>query len=869
MERQANNLTKQTRRRIAKNPVLIFLLLTSAIAFSQDVSMDNPQKYVLGGLEVTGVKSYNEQTVKTYTGLRVGQPITIPGEETSAVLKKLWDLDLFSDIQFYITGYEGEKVFLELNIVERPTLTNVTIYGVKNRKIQDIIDETDLKKGKKLTESLIANTKSYLENKYRKQGFLNARVTIATAVDTSQTNAESMVVNVKKGEKVKIKSINFEGNEKFSDKRLAKAFKKTKKKKIYRFWKKSKYIEADYQEDLDKLVDTYAEKGFRDARVVSDTFVKLDDNNIALTINVEEGDKYYFGDIDFVGNTVYSDEFLSRILGIKKGDTYNGVLLKERIADDSKPDAIDITNQYQNNGYLFSRINPVEVSAVNDTIDFEIRIIEGKETFLNHITVVGNDKTNDHVIFRELRTKPGQKYSKENIIRSVREIGALGFFDAEQIVPDVENPNPNDGTVDLKFSLVESGSSQIELQGGYGGGGFIGTLGLSFNNFSIQNLFNGKAYQPVPMGDGQTFAIRLQASRSFRVYSLNFSEPWLGGKKPVRFNLSLSRTQQFASSYNTSGQIDVDKDRGFSITGISAGLAKRVQWPDDYFTISHALGYQAYEFNDYNLGLFNFGNGTSNALSYTLGISRSSQGPNPIFPLTGSNFQITAKFTPPFSKLFNNKDFGALRERSDELEQIVVDGGTLTNAEINELQEIEEERFKWLEYYKVNFKGDWYTTLVGKLVLRTNAEFGFLGHYNNDIGDVPFERFYLGGDGLGNFTLDGRDNIQLRGYDNNSLSPSGGSTIYNKFSTELRYPLTLKPAASIYALTFLEAGNAFDNFNDFNPFQLKRSAGVGLRIFMPAFGLLGIDFGYGFDDNVNLPGQVSGWQTHFIIGQQF
>ena len=549
MEKQANNLAKG-RTKHYQNPLFFILFLwATTTVFAQDVTLDNAQSYILGGLEVTGVKSYNEQTVKTYTGLRIGQEIRIPGEETSAVIKKLWGLELFSDIQFYITKIEGDQVFLELEIKERPTLTDVTVYGVKKRKVQGVLDDTDLKKGKKITESLIANTKSYLENKYRKQGFLNAKVSIATAVDTSETNAESMVINVKKGEKVKIQSIAFEGNEQIKDKRLRKALKKTKRKKIYRFWKKSKYIEADYQEDLDNLVDTYAERGYRDARVLSDTFVKLDENNIALKIKVEEGNKYYFGNIDFVGNTVYTDRQLSQVLGLKKGDTYNGVLLKKRIADDSKPDAEDVTNLYQNNGYLFSRINPIEISAVNDTIDFEIRIIEGKETFLNHVTVAGNDKTNDHVVFRELRTKPGQKYSKDNIVRSVRELGQLGFFDAEQIVPDIQNPNPNDGTGDIKYSLVESGSSQIELQGGYGGGGFIGTLGLSFSNFSIQNIFNGEAYKPVPMGDGQTFSLRLQASRTFRVYSLNFAEPWLGGKKPVRFNLSFSRTQQFAASF--------------------------------------------------------------------------------------------------------------------------------------------------------------------------------------------------------------------------------------------------------------------------------------------------------------------------------
>ncbi|AWX45197.1 Outer membrane protein assembly factor BamA [Flagellimonas maritima] len=889
MEKLANNSIKETKNPIQLFLKLLLLLLFTTQSFAQETSFEDGKKYILGGLTVTGLQSYNEQTVVTYTGLRVGQPITIPGDEISAVIKKLWSLELFSNVDMFYTKIEGDKIFLELNITERPTLSKVTVFGVKKRKVEDIINDTDLKKGKKITESLIANTKNYLQNKYKKQGYLNAKVTIATAADTTGTNTQSMVVNVKKGDKVKIRDIVFEGNEKLSDKRLAKSLKNTKKKKLYRFWKKSKYIEDDYKEDLSSLVDAYAERGYRDARILSDTFVKVNDKNIDLKITVEEGDKYYFGDINFVGNSVYTDRQLSQVLGIRKGATYNGVLLKERIADDSKPDGQDLTNLYQNNGYLFSSINPVEVSAVNDTINFEIRIIEGKETFLNHVTVTGNDKTNDHVVFRELRTRPGQRYSKDNIVRSIRELGQLGFFDAEQIVPDIINPDPNAGTVDINYSLVEAGSSQIELQGGFGGGGFIGTLGLSFSNFSLKNIFNGEAYKPVPMGDGQTMALRLQASRTFRVYSLNFSEPWLGGKKPVRFNLSLSRTQQFATSFDDRGRIDRDPDRGFSITGISTGLAKRVQWPDDYFTISHSLSYQLYQFDDFNNGLFNFGNGSSNSLSYTLGISRSSQGPNRIFPLSGSNFEVTAKFTPPYS-LFRGKDFKQIREDIDEATDRLFEIGpnsTSPSEQIefvelsDELERLEEERFKLLEFYKIKFKGDWYTQLVGKLVLRTNAELGFLGSYNNDIGDVPFERFFVGGDGLGNFTLDGRDIIQLRGYENSSLTPFStnpitgnqerdGGTIYNKFSLELRYPLTLKPSASIYALSFLEAGNAFNNFNEYNPFELKRSAGVGIRIFMPAFGLLGIDFGYGFDSDAT-PGAVgpNGWETHFIIGQQF
>jgi len=887
LEKRANNLTKGITKFILST-LIIPLFLFSSHCIAQETDFEEGKQYILGGLTVTGLQSYNEQTVKSYTGLRVGQPIKVPGDEISAVIKKLWNLDLFSNVEMFYTNIEDDQIFLELNITERPTLSNVTVYGIKKRKVSDILDDTDLKKGKKITESLIANTKNYLQNKYKKQGFLNAKVSIATSADTTGTNTQNMVINVNKGDKVKIKDINFVGNEKLSNKRLRKSLKNTKKKKFFRFWKKSKYIEADYQEDLDNLIDTYAERGYRDARILSDTFVKLDEKNIELTVEVEEGNRYYFGEIDFVGNSVYTDRMLSQALGIKKGDTYNGVLLKERIADDSDPDAQDLTNLYQNNGYLFSSINPVEVSAVNDTIDFEIRIIEGKETFLDHVTVSGNDKTNDHVIYREIRTRPGQKYSKSNIVRTIRELGQLGFFDAEQIVPDIINPNPNAGTVDVNYSLVESGSSQIELQGGFGGGGFIGTLGLSFSNFSIKNLFNKEAYKPVPMGDGQTFSLRLQASRTFRVYSLNFAEPWLGGKKPVRFNLSLSRTQQFATGFDQNGRLDVDKSRGFAITGITAGLAKRVQWPDDYFTLSHSVSYQLYDFNDYRSGIFNFGNGSSNSLSYTFGLSRSSQGPSRIFPMTGSNFEFTAKLTPPYS-LFSSKDFGQIKEDIDATTERLIEIGDPSTVEeqleaqqlSNDLERLEEERFKLLEYYKIKFKGDWYTTLVDKLVLRTNAEFGFLGAYNHDIGNVPFERFYVGGDGLGNFTLDGRDVVQLRGYDNQSITPydvnpvtgrleQDGGTIYNKFSLELRYPLTLKPSASIYALSFLEAGNAFNNFNDYNPFELKRSAGVGLRIFMPAFGLLGIDFGYGFDPDAR-PGSVgpSGWQTHFIIGQQF
>lgn len=846
-----------------------FTFFFTTILTAQETTFDKGKKYILGGIEVTGVKSYNQQTVITYTGLRIGQEIVIPGEEISNIISKLWKLQLFSDISFYITNIEGEQVFLELNIQELPTLSDVKITGIKDKKTDEVIKDADLKKGKKVTEGFIANTKNYLINKYKKQGYLNTKVNINTIPDTTLTNSVKMVVNIDTGEKVKIKKIIIDGNEKLKDKKLRGAMKNTKQKAFGRFWKKSKFIPEDFKEDLSSLIDTYKEKGYRDARVLSDSVITNPDKSISIKINLEEGNKYFFGNIDFVGNTVYTDQQLANVLGIKKGDTYDGVLLKKRIQDNSKPDSEDLSNLYQNNGYLFSQVNAVEVSAENDTIDFEIRIIEGKPAYFRNITVVGNDKTNDHVIYRELRTRPGQLYSKDNIVRTIRELGQLGFFDPEQISPNLQNVDPQSGTVDVEYSLVEQGSSQIELQGGFGGGGFIGTLGLSFNNFAIKDIFKKEAYKPVPMGDGQRLSLRLQASRFFQTYSFSFAEPWWGGRKPVQLSLSLSRTLQFG--FNNTDFTRPNRDEKFVINGITVGLAKRLEWPDNFFQISHAIQFQNYQLDNFSQGnLFTFPNGYSNNLNYSIVLSRNNTFTNPIFPLGGSQFAISAKLTFPYS-LFNGVNYAELEndpeyQTRDSQNNIVPDRG-----------KIDQERFKWLEYYKIKFQGTWYTRLIDKLVLRTHAEAGYLGAYNQDRGLVPFERFFVGGDGLGNFQLDGRENIALRGYPNNSIvqpeengtiNLRAGSPIYNKFSLELRYPITLKPSASIYVLSFFEGGNAFSNFRQYNPFLLKRSAGLGVRIFMPAFGLLGIDFAHGFDP---LPGetQKNGWETHFIIGQQF
>ena len=837
-------------------------------SFAQDVPLQDGKEYIIGKIEVTGTTTFNTRTILAYSGLREGQLLYLPGDEISKTIKKLWGLGLFADINIYITHIEGNVADLELNIVQLPLLRDIRIEGVSKSKSEDFIKENSLNTGSKVTENLVTTTKNYIRNHYKEKGYLNTKVltSVTEVKDTLVTNTVNMLVKVDKGERVKISKILIDGNEKFSDKKIKKQLKKTKVKFPLRFWKRSKYITEDYKEGKQAIIDKYKEKGYRDARIITDSVSRVSDNSIDLHLKVEEGKKYYFGDITFLGNSVYSDEQLQRKLVLKKGDVYNGVLLEERIADNSKPDADDITNMYQNNGYFFSRINPVEVNVHNDSIDFEIRIIEGKLAYFNNVTVVGNDKTNDHVIYRNVRTKPGDVYSKDKIIRTIRELGQTQFFDTEQLTPNFKNIDQNAGTLDVEYSVVEKGASQFELQGGYGGTGFIGTLGLRFNNFSIRNIFNKDSYKPLPSGDGQSLAIRAQASVSNRIYSLAFTEPWLGGKKPYQFSVSFSHTKQFRFDFNTR---DVDENQSFLLTGGTIGIAKRLNWPDDYFTLSQNIGFKHYNLDNFNTGLFNFSNGSANDLSYTFGITRDNTSVSPIFPTGGSRISLTAKTTLPYS-WFGGTDWRALAdERANE------------NTDFDRISEIDQERFKWLEYYKIKFSGDWYTSLPKKFVFKSSFQFGFLGAYNQDRGLIPFERFQLGGSGLGgNSGVASLENIALRGYPDGQvvstsrdlqgqdITSSTGSTIFNKYSLELRYPISFNPTATIYALAFIEGGAAFDSFRQFDPFELNRSAGVGIRIFMPAFGLLGIDFAYGFDP---LSGETEahGNEIHFVLGQQF
>ena len=837
-----------------KSYLTLFILLISINTWSQQTDFIKGNEYILDEIKVTGLKNFNEQTVITYTGLKQGQKIRIPGEEISSIISKLWKLDLFSDINFYLTDVKDNNASIQIDIIELPTLSDFKITGLKKSKIETIISDTEIKKGQKITENFIKTTKNYIVNKYKKDGFLNAKVAINVVPDTSDVNLSKMLIKIDLGDRVKINNINFKGNNIAKSSRLKKKMKNTKTKFFGRFWKKSKFIEEDYKDDLNSILEFYKEKGYRDARIIVDSVI-TNKNRISINIDLEEGNKYYFGDINFLGNTVYTDNQLLRVLGLSKGDTYNGVLLKKRIADNSKPDGEDLTNLYQNNGYLFSNINPVEVSVENDTINFEVRIVEGKPAYFNKISVVGNTRTKDHVIYRELRTKPGNLYSKDQVVRTVRELGQIGYFDPEQISPDFKNVDPNAGTVDIEYGLVEKGASQVELQGGYGGGGFIGTLGLSFNNFSLKGLKDKSQYKPLPMGDGQSLSLRLQANRFYNTSSFSFSEPWLGGRQPVSFSTSISRTKQYRFNYLTGR---ANKDQFFEISGAQIGLAKKLRVPDDYFILSQSIGYQYYNLNNYYTGLFTFGDGKSNNIFYQINLTRDNTYVNPIFPLGGSQFSISAKLSLPYS-LFNDIDYGDLENQAEYQNE---DGSP-------DQAKIDQEKFKWLEFYKIKFKGSWYTRIIDKLVLKTHAEFGFLGAYNNDRGVIPFDRFYLGGDGMSQYAMDGRETVALRGYTNQALSDRDGSTIYNKFSLELRYPITLKPAASIFALTFLESGNGYNNFRDFNPFNSKRSAGLGVRIFMPAFGLLGIDFGYGFDSPYDGVLDSHGWETHFVLGQNF
>lgn len=839
----------------------ILILFICISAFAQDdlktqlktIDYAQPKEYEIGGVTISGVQYLDQNVLLYLTGLEIGNKITIPGDDITKAIKKLWEQGLFSDVKISLVKVINDKAFLDIYLEERPRLSRFSFFGIKKAEADDIRDLIKLVKGTQVTENTLLTSEKGIKDYFIDKGFRNVAVEITEEPDTTLANSVVLTFNIKKNERIKITDIVFVGNEsigtdkKFynfyrpdkvvADAKLRRAMKETKRKIWYNVFKPSKLITKEFEKDKTFIIDKYNELGYRDAKIIYDSVISNQDNNINLVIGIDEGKKYYFRNITWLGNTKYNSEILTRILGISSGDIYNNKLLDERLLYDPA----GVMSVYQDNGYLFSNINPVEILVENDSIDIEMRVYEGKQARVNRVTITGNTRTNDHVVIREIRTRPGSLYKRSEVQRTIRELAQLGYFDPEKLNVDFQ-PNPVDGTVDLEYIVEEKPSDQIELSGGWGASMIVGTLGLSFNNFSLKNIFNPKAYRPLPSGDGQRLSIRGQASGLwYQSYSFSFTEPWFGGKKPNSFTTSVYHTVV------SSPAIAESIPYFFKVTGVGVGLGQRLKVPDDYFTLYSELGYKFYNLENYKqFALYN--TGSSNNLSLKTVIGRHSSGPNPIFPTTGSTFSFSIELTPPYS-WFNGKVY------SDNMTA--------------------QDRYKWIEYHKYKLSGQWFTTLSGSrdgssraLVLMTKFEFGMLGMYSKDVGPSPFEGFQLGGDGLYGYNLQGLENIGLRGYENNSLTPSNGGNVYDKFTMELRYPLSLAPTATLYAIGFLEAGNAWYRADNFDPFDIKRSAGFGVRIYMPMIGMLGVDWGYGFD---KIPGSTgaSGSQFHFVIGQQF
>lgn len=823
---------------------LAFLVSVLSVSLSAQVlpqQSEDSNLYTIAGVTVRGNSLYSSQIIVHETGLVEGSQVRIPGEQISSAIRRLWKHGLFDNVEIYVDRVEGDKVYLEIEVKERTPITRLQYVGVSRTMQEDLAKDLTMNANQKVSEDLIQSVKNYIEKRYVKRGFLSAKVTVEVTPDTLRENGGvHMKVILDKGERVRINSINFQGNQVLTADQLRKAMKDTKQIKHLNIFKQSKLVEDKYEDDLKNIVEKYKTLGYRDARVVGDTITwNKGDNTLDINIAIDEGNKYHYRSIKFLGNSKFSTEQLKTILGIKEGDVYNGELLAKRIS--GSKDGRDIQSLYMDNGYLFAQIMPVEVSADRDSIDLEIRIIEYDKAYINRVTVKGNTRTFDEIIYRELTTKPGDLFSKTAIMQSQQRIGALGFFDGENIGIDFK-PNLSTGTVDIDYTVVEKNSSQIELQGGWGGGMFIGTVGLSFNNFSTRNLFNKKAWKPLPMGQGQTFSLRFQAAQGYTSYQMSFMEPWIGGRRPLSITTSFYYTKQEAYNYYTNERMKGRLD----IFGGGIVLGKRLNWPDDYFVGTIGINYSRYGWKDYDWGIYqeSFTKGTSNNLNLSLGLNRRSSGSNPIYPTYGSDISLSLFLTPPYS-LFNGRDY--------------------SDPDLSDVK-----RYEWLEYYKFKAKATWYNNIAAKLVLVTNVEFGYMGMYNHKVGLGPFERFIMGGSGMSQYQYYSGEIIPLRGYKDNTIASSTsmvgiGDPIYNRFTVELRYPITLSQTTSIFVLLFAEGGNTYADLKSYNPFKLHRSTGAGIRVYMPMFGMLGFDFGYGFDP---MPGEKRGWQFHFSLGQQ-
>ncbi|MBO4615469.1 MAG: outer membrane protein assembly factor BamA [Bacteroidales bacterium] len=831
--------------------VLILMLFVFAVSAAKaqntiyssgsTINYLSPKEYEIGGVTISGVQYLDQNVLLYLTGLEIGKRISVPGQDIADAIKKLWEQGLFSDVKISVTNTIGDKIFLDIYLEERPRLSKFSFKGVKKGEADDIRENIKLTKGSQVTENMKLSSEQYIKDYFIDKGFFDAEVTITEEQDSSLANSVILVFDINKHERIKIQEIIFEGNNSIKDAKLRRKMKETKRKRWYTFFKASKYIPKNYADDKKKLIEKYNEEGYRDAIIVYDSISRNDEKTINLYIGIDEGHKFYFRNITWLGNTMYSSEQLSNVLGIKKGDVYSSKVLDEKLLYDPT----GVMALYQDNGYLFSNAQPIEVLVENDSIDLEMRIYEGKQATINRITLVGNTRTNDHVIMREVRTRPGSLYNRSEVQRTIRELAQLGYFNPEKLNVDF-SPDPVSGTVDLEYTVEEKPSDQIQVSGGYGAGMFVGTLGVTFTNFSLRNMFNFKAYRPLPSGDGQRLSIQASASGLYyQNYSFSFVDPWFGGKKPNSFSLSV-----YHSNVRYYGETESKDDRQtFKVTGAGIGLGQRLQVPDDYFTLYLELSYKRYNINNYSNYAMIFNQGVANNLSFKAVLGRSSSGPNPIYPTMGSEFSVSAELTPPYSYM-NGKDY--------------------TDPDMP-LQ----ERYKWIEYHKYKASAKWFTTLLGPkdgssraLVLVTKAEFGLLGMYNKNVGKSPFEYFQVGGDGLYGYNLYGAENIGLRGYANQSLTPASNGYVYNKYTVELRYPMSLNPNATFYAIAFAEAGNCWYSIENFRPFDVKRSAGVGVRVYMSMIGLIGVDWGYGFDEVPGATG-VNGSQFHFVIGQNF
>ncbi len=852
--------------------IILPFFTVSGFGLSDDVQPEiyysSPQKYTIAGISVTGIKHYEENLLINISGLEVGGMINVPGEDITNSIRKFWRHGLFSDVSISAMKIEGDSIWLNISLTERPRLSLINYHGLKKSEKEDIEGMIGMIKGSQVTPNLINRTTQIINAHFVEKGFNNVETNIVQRDDQANPNQLIIDIYVDKKEKVKVNDFYITGNDVMSYTKINRTMKKTNSHKIINFFRTKKFIAEEFSNDQKALIDKYNEMGYRDAVIVSDSVNSdVENNKVDIYLRVQEGRKYYFGGFNWVGNTKFPSDQLAFQMRIKPGDVYNQKLLNERLESDD--DAVG--SLYSDNGYLFYQLNPVEVAIVDDSlINLEMRIQEGPQATLNQIIIRGNTKTNEQVARRELRVKPGQLFSKSALMRSVRELSQLGHFDPETLGQNLEVlPNQEDATVDLVFNVDEKANDQVELSGGWGAGMFVGTLGLSFNNFSLQNFFDKESWRPLPSGDGQSLSLKAQTNgKYYQNYSITFREPWLGGKRPNSLSVSAYRSIQTgvsrnngyygrsSSSYGSYGSYGssnygsnyitkdmYDDSKHLNVTGLSVGFGKRLSWPDDYFMLYEELSYQNYDIkNWYFLG---FDTGRSNILSLTSSISRSSID-NPIYTRRGSSFSFSLQLTPPYSK-FNDINYN-----------------TASKA----------DKYKFIEYHKWKFKAQSFSPLSkdAKLVLMSRAEYGFLGYYTK-AARSPFERFNLGGDGLSGYNLYGSETVGLRGYENGSLTyydedGQSAGNIYTRLTMELRYPLMLETSSTIYVLGFAEAGRSWGDFRDFNPFELKRSGGVGVRIFLPMFGMMGIDWAYGFDEAESGSGN-NGSQFHFIIGQQF